>query len=84
MKKFRISLFSFFTFIFITFTALKLTEQLDWSWTWITSPLWIPIVIALLVIDIIFTVVFIYMLFGVKPENTPFKSFIKNNSNNKS
>lgn len=28
--------------LFITFLVLKLTDAIDWSWWWITSPLWIP------------------------------------------
>lgn len=38
----RINLGSTFSYIFITFLVLKLTGQIDWSWWWITSPLWIP------------------------------------------
>jgi hypothetical protein len=25
--------------------VLKLTNYIDWSWWWITAPLWIPIII---------------------------------------
>jgi phosphoglycerol transferase MdoB-like AlkP superfamily enzyme len=28
--------------LFITFLVLKLTKVIDWSWWWITAPLWIP------------------------------------------
>ena len=36
------------TFYFLTgvFIALKLTEQINWSWLWIFSPLWIPAAIV--------------------------------------
>jgi Transmembrane Fragile-X-F protein len=27
---------------FIVFLTLKLTHVIDWSWWWVTSPLWIP------------------------------------------
>lgn len=27
--------------LFLTFLILKLTEVIDWSWWWVTSPLWI-------------------------------------------
>lgn len=27
--------------LFITFLVLKLTHVTDWSWWWVTSPLWI-------------------------------------------
>jgi len=29
----------------ILFVALKLTGYIDWSWLWILSPVWIPIVL---------------------------------------
>jgi hypothetical protein len=25
--------------------VLKLTNYIDWSWWWVTAPLWIPIII---------------------------------------
>jgi len=33
------------TILFLIFLVLKLTNYIDWSWWWITAPLWIPIVI---------------------------------------
>lgn len=30
------------TVLFIVFLVLKLTEVIDWSWWWVTAPLWIP------------------------------------------
>ena len=35
------------TALFITFLVLKLTENIDWSWWWVTSPLWIPLALGL-------------------------------------
>jgi hypothetical protein len=32
--------------LFFIFLALKLAGVLDWSWWWITAPLWIPIVVS--------------------------------------
>jgi inner membrane protein involved in colicin E2 resistance len=32
--------------LFIVFLVLKLTNHIDWSWWWVTSPLWIPVVIV--------------------------------------
>jgi hypothetical protein len=29
------------TVLFIVFLVLKLTDNIDWSWWWVTSPLWI-------------------------------------------
>ena len=34
--------------LFLIFLTLKLCNVIDWSWWWVTSPLWIPV--ALLVI----------------------------------
>ena len=31
------------TILFIVFLILKLTGNIDWSWWWVTSPLWIPL-----------------------------------------
>lgn len=28
--------------LFLLFTGLKLTGYIDWSWVWVTAPLWIP------------------------------------------
>ena len=32
--------------LFIVFLVLKLTNHIDWSWWWVTSPLWIPVAIV--------------------------------------
>lgn len=36
----------FGTILFLIFLTLKLTNNIQWSWVWVTSPLWIPIVIV--------------------------------------
>ena len=44
------------TVLFIVFLILKLTHTIDWSWWWVTSPLWIPagfVIIVLLIIMVI-------------------------------
>ena len=44
------------TVLFIIFLILKLTNTIDWSWWWVTSPLWIPagfLIIVLLIILLI-------------------------------
>ncbi|AWN05833.1 hypothetical protein SEA_PRIAMO_71 [Mycobacterium phage Priamo] len=28
--------------LFLVFLVLKLTDYVDWSWWWISAPLWIP------------------------------------------
>lgn len=39
--------------LFIVFLILKLTGNIDWSWWWVTSPLWIPITLGVIVLGII-------------------------------
>jgi len=39
--------------VFIVFLILKLTNTIDWSWLWITSPLWIPWSVVVLIIAIL-------------------------------
>lgn len=38
---------SFGAILFIVFLVLKLTETIDWSWWWVTAPLWIPVALTL-------------------------------------
>ena len=33
--------------LFIVFLVLKLTNVINWSWWWVTAPLWIPIAILI-------------------------------------
>lgn len=35
---------------FVIFTVLKLTGVIAWSWWWITAPIWIPFLIAVIVV----------------------------------
>lgn len=44
--------------IFIVFLVLKCTHLIDWSWWWVTAPLWIPFV-AITLIWIIGWIIFI-------------------------
>ena len=36
--------------LFTTFLVLKLTQVIDWSWWWVTAPLWIPLVLGIIVL----------------------------------
>ena len=29
--------------LFMIFAVLKMTGNIDWSWWWVTAPLWIPL-----------------------------------------
>lgn len=42
------------TLIFIT---LKLTKVINWSWLWILSPLWIPVLSVLIISLIVFIII---------------------------
>jgi len=32
--------------LLLIFVVLKLTNNIDWSWTWVLSPIWIPLAIV--------------------------------------
>jgi hypothetical protein len=38
------------TVLFIVFLILKLTNVIDWSWWWVTAPLWIPLGLVVLIL----------------------------------
>jgi len=40
------------TVLFLIFMVLKLTGTINWSWWWVTSPLWIPLVVVLGIVAI--------------------------------
>ena len=33
--------------LFLVFLVLRLTDNIDWAWYWVASPLWMPLAIAL-------------------------------------
>ena len=39
---------------FIVFLVLKLCGVIDWSWWWVTAPLWIPVVLFIATCVILF------------------------------
>lgn len=43
----------FGTVLFLVFLVLKLTGNIDWSWWWVTSPLWIPLTLGVIVLCVI-------------------------------
>jgi hypothetical protein len=49
--------------LFIIFSILKLTKCIDWSWFWVASPLWFPII---LVIGLLFLAFWFLILFDNK------------------
>ena len=50
--------------LFIVFLILKLTDNIDWSWWWVTSPLWIPFAVVFGVIAIFLFIFLIAIIFG--------------------
>lgn len=38
--------------LFIVFVVLKLTHVIDWSWWWVTAPMWIPLCIVFILLII--------------------------------
>lgn len=41
------------TILFLIFLVLKLTNYIDWSWWWVTAPLWIGWAIILLLLAVL-------------------------------
>lgn len=40
--------------VFLVFLVLKLIGEIDWSWWWVTSPLWIPIGLFFAIVGAVF------------------------------
>lgn len=40
--------------LFIIFLILKLTDTIDWSWWWVTCPLWAPFAIFTAIMIVLF------------------------------
>lgn len=55
----------FFGALGILFIGLKLAGVIDWSWVWVTAPLWGGFALALVVIAIYCALLY----FGNKPSN---------------
>ena len=49
--------FGLSTVLFIVFLILKLTNTIDWSWWWVTSPLWISAGLAIIILLIALLIV---------------------------
>ena len=52
------------TLLLVVFIVLKLTNNIDWSWWWVTSPLWIPVLFVLGVFFIILSIILLMLLSG--------------------
>jgi small Trp-rich protein len=65
------------TLIFIVFLTLKLGEigqVANWSWWWVTSPLWIPLVIVLGILTVVGLFALIVAIFPINSNKTPTKA----------
>ena len=51
--------------LFVVFLVLKLTNNIDWSWWWVTSPLWIPSVLLISITLFIVLVLLMLIAFGL-------------------
>ena len=42
----------FTTILFLIFMTLKLAGFINWSWWWVTSPIWIPFISVMILVII--------------------------------
>ena len=52
--------------LLLTFIILKLVGVIDWSWWWVLSPIWIPVVLLLAVSILLLVVYRIVKYFRLK------------------
>ena len=52
--------------LLLTFIILKLVGVIDWSWWWVLSPIWIPVVLLMVVSILLFVVYRIVKYFRLK------------------
>ena len=50
---------------FMVFTVLKLTGVIAWSWWWVTAPIWIPFVLAMIVVILVLYIISGYDKFKI-------------------
>ncbi len=55
--------------LLIVFVVLKLTGNLDWSWWWVLSPIWIPFAILASIFVFAFIAVIILLIFGFSTDD---------------
>lgn len=52
--------------LLLTFIILKLVGVIDWSWWWVLSPIWIPVVLLMAASILLFVVYKIVKYFRLK------------------
>lgn len=70
---------SFSTLLVIIFLILKLTNNIDWSWWWIFSPYWIPVISFISIMIITVFISLIYMANTGKSMDEFIKKYTKSN-----
>lgn len=50
--------------LFLLFLGLKLTDHIDWSWWWVTAPLWIPLAVVVGLLLFMLIIALIVALIG--------------------
>lgn len=43
----------------IVFITLKLCGVIQWSWLWVLAPLWIPVLITIAILGVVFGIILI-------------------------
>lgn len=61
------------TLLGIAFIVLKLTNYINWSWWWVLAPIWIPWLIAIIIVIMCIYIWFVYL----KKENKAVKKVRK-------
>jgi hypothetical protein len=59
--------------LFIVFLVLKLTGNITWSWLWVLSPIWIPIVFFIGSILIFLLILIVAIALGYNPDKLKIK-----------
>lgn len=48
------------TLLTVLFVGLKLTDNIDWSWWWVLSPMWLPFVVLLFLLLVVTSLTHIF------------------------
>lgn len=46
----------FLELMFLMFLGLKIAGLIDWSWWWVFAPIWVPLLLAVVVIGVAFII----------------------------
>jgi phosphoglycerol transferase MdoB-like AlkP superfamily enzyme len=56
--------FGLASLLLVAFIVLKLTHYIDWSWWWVTAPLWIYGILAGILIAVVLAIAIIATIFS--------------------